>query len=143
MEIPLTNTDFAMKAVSLGEVKGKIDELEKEFGKIKDLHKADLSNLEASLNDLLEICRTKKEKKMVEVTERRNYAQALVQYVYDGQVLDERTMEGRELQRDMFEDVPALESDSEEKAEALPIDEQIAKDIQESTHQATASSAVQ
>lgn len=145
MDVPLTNIDMANKAAQLGELKGKIDELEKAFDKVKTQHKADLSPLEDELEKFLEICRTKKERRMVDVTERRDLNRAMVQYIHDGIVLDERAMTADELlQPDLFDANEAVKADPEAADEApIPVDEQIARDIQESTNPNTASSAVQ
>lgn len=141
LEVPLTHVELAERAKRAGELQALMEQRTKEFDPIKKQYKADMDAMQEELESILTACHSGKEKRLVECIERRDFTRCMVEYVYDGKVLEERTMESGERQEEMFpEAAPEAEEAAAPGEESLS--EQIADDIREQTNPRTAQSAV-
>lgn len=117
LTIDLTQEDTANLGKQAAEIKKQITLEEIDFDKVRTAHKAKVKDLEADMRSILSKIRDGKRNEVVECTEIRNYSEGKVSYFLGGKLVEERTMEGDELQKDLFARKNALDTPSDAELE--------------------------
>lgn len=78
-----------------------IGETEREFDSVKKRFKGKIETQESDLADVLRTIREGEEVRLVECIERKDYQRHIVEYIYEGEVMEERAMTIDERQTEM------------------------------------------
>lgn len=117
----LSETQIVETAIAASGTRIKIGQKESQLKVIKDGFKKELTELEAKLSEAFKIIASGEREEAVEVEDRLNYEDGVVQTWHDGQMLAERTMSNEERQLGMqFTRNPQQELPLEEGAPFNP-----------------------
>lgn len=104
----LTEQDYSAKAKALGSLREDLDRVEADFAKAKAAFKDSSDTLGGEIRAELRIIRAGEEERLVDCEEVYDYARAIVYWLYQGQIMGQRTMEMAERQMSLVPDVPAI-----------------------------------
>lgn len=116
IKIKLTEQDVLSKATAAAQLNHEIGELDTELEEHKKRIKTQSTPKEEALKEHLEVIQEGFERKVVEVEVRPDYAKNLVEYYYEGQVVESRNMDSEDRQLDLVtpESAVGTRSDDEE-----------------------------
>jgi len=101
VEFELTPDEIAARARDAADTQHEMNECEARFVETKQNHKNHVGALEGRTRDLLRAIRRGTEQRVVECSERKDYRRSIVEYLLDGEVVDERAMEPSERQAEL------------------------------------------
>lgn len=140
----LTNDEIAERVTRAVKLRSQIAEIETEADDAKQVFKGRIAEKTGELSKLYGIEATRQEERLVNCLERRDFSLGMVQYLFDGKVMEERTMTAGERQTEM-KPVLADNKNAEERTdgaepEAQPSD--IGDVIREETRRGSKHSSV-
>lgn len=97
----LTNDEIADRVARAVKLRSQIADIEAEADDAKQVFKGRVAEKTGELSKLYGIEATRQEDRLVNCTERRDFNLGLVQYVFNGTVMEERTMTVGERQTEM------------------------------------------
>lgn len=115
IKIKLTEADLLEKARSAAQFNKEVGELEEEITEHKKRIKALSDPKEAALKKHLEHIQEGFEHKTVEVEMRKDYAQGVVEYIYEGQVVETRNMDSEDRQLNLVTPESSVGTKSEDE----------------------------
>lgn len=101
LEIPLSHADVERLAKEAAGISDALTKDRIEFKKIKTEWKDRIDGLQNGLARVLTVIQAGKEARTVDCVERRNFTENKVQFLFDGQVVEERAMTSHERQQEM------------------------------------------
>lgn len=101
LEMPLKSVDIERLAKEAGDLSEDLSKTELTFKQVKAEWTERVKGLKGALNKTLQVIKRRKESRIVSCTERKIYAECKVQYVVDGEVIEERAMTVSELQPEL------------------------------------------
>ena len=102
VEFELTPDEIAARARDAAETQHEMNEAEARFAEMKQNHKNHVGALEGRTRDLLRAIRRGTEERLVECVEVKDYRRSIVEYLLNGEVVDERAMEPSERQAELL-----------------------------------------
>lgn len=97
-EFKLTEAEFSEKGKSAAALSREVTDLKVQFEEVKDTWNAKIKTRAAKRDDVLAVIHAKKEKRTVDAVLVKNYDAKEIEYWFEGEVLERRTMTDSELQ---------------------------------------------
>lgn len=98
----LTEKEIAQKGKSAAESKTRLTEKNHEFENVKQKYKGEIGAIECELSDHLSTIKRGTEDRTVECTMVKDFSRHVVEYVYNGEIMEERPMTMDERQPELL-----------------------------------------
>lgn len=97
----LTKDESNEKGMAAAALKKEVDRLEIQFDEVKESWKAKINTRTDKYKELLDVIDAKEEKRTVEAILVHNYADATIEYWFEGTIMESRAMTDNERQKEM------------------------------------------
>jgi len=102
LKFKLTESEFAEKGKQAAEASKKLAELEFEFEMVKRKWKGQIEGQTEIVHSILSVIHAGEEKRHVDCTERKDFEKFVVEYIYRGEIMENRPMQMHERQLEIL-----------------------------------------